>query len=628
MRLRALTATSEWLLMRAMVLVKQVPDIRAGNVGTKPDGTIDRASAAAITNPADLHAVEAALQVADEVYAISMGPARAESTLREAIALGADRGVLLNDRLFAGSDTWATANALAAAIRHLGGADVILCGTTAIDGETGHVGPQVAQRLGLEVATGCEDAHLEGGRLVVRRIVEGGYEVRSLPLPAVLTVAETGFLPRYPTLPGRRRGERADIVILTADDLALDETMVGLKASPTKVAHMEMVPLPKTRCRFVDDDFTIQDLVALLRNGARLDESAEMPGEPEEPPTATAPTHVTPRLWVVGETRDRHLIPVSTELISKSVDLASRLGTSVAAVLVGSNLDLAIEDAARFGADAVLAAEDDRLDLYLGGPEARIIADAIRQREPDIVLMGATTTGRDLAPRLAAMLDTGIAADCTDLYIDDWARRDHTYRNLLHQVRPAMAGGVLATCLCPEARPQIATVRPGVFPPVPSPRRIQVDSLPVRLTESDLSVVVVEQSLQRAEVGLADADVVVAGGAGCSASNWHLVEELASEIGGRVGASRAAVEAGLAPRSAQVGQTGATVRPRLYVACGISGALQHVVGMKGAATVVAINRDPNAPVFRFAHYGIVGEVTDVLPRLTEGFATAKHGYLP
>lgn len=606
--------------MRAIVLVKQVPDVRAGNVGTNPDGTIDRAGAAAITNPADLHAVEAALQLADEVYAITMGPARAESCLRDVIALGVEKGVLLNDRLFAGSDTWATANVLAAAIRQLGGADLVLCGTSALDGETGHVGPQVAQRLGIPQATMCEDAHIENGRLIVRRIVEGGYEVRSLPLPSVMTVAETGFLPRYPTLPGRKRGQRAELTVLGAEDLSLDASTAGLHASPTKVAHMEMVPMPKTECRFVGEDFSVEDLVRSVR-------AETIPATPNGMVEATGSADVgtrdkpgDPGIWVVCETREGSLAPVSAELISKSVELASSLGTSVAAVVIGSELESASDEAAAFGADLVLTADDDRLEHYLGLPEAQIVFEAIRDRRPDIVLMGATTAGRDLAPRLAAMLDTGIAADCTDLYIGDWSRRDQVYPDILHQVRPAMAGGVLATCICPEARPQIATVRAGVFRAVPHPRRLERESIAIELEDSDFSVEIIERSLQHAEVGLTEADVVVAGGAGCNASNWHLVEALAAAIGGRVGASRAAVEAGLAPRSRQVGQTGSTVHPRLYVACGISGALQHVVGMKASGTVVAINRDANAPIFRFAHFGIVGDVTDVLPRLTEAFA--------
>lgn len=606
--------------MRAIVLVKQVPDVRVGSVAMRPDGTIDRASAAAITNPADLHALEAALQLADEVWAVSMGPSRAESTLREAIAHGAHRGFLLTDRLFAGSDTWATANALAAAIRHLGGADLILTGITALDGETGHVGPQVAERLGLPQATGCEELSIEDGRLLARRIIEGGYALLSMPLPALATVAETGFLPRYPTFPGRQRAAKAEITVLGAADLGLDAATVGLSASPTKVSHMELVPMPKMDCRFIDDEFTYDVLVTELRSLASPAPVSDSAPEVDAEPTKGDAAIGEPKVWVVGEIQDGLLAQVTAELLSQAVSLASHLGGGVAALLIGSDLDRAAEETARFGADLVMVAEDDRLASYRGLPEARILAAAAADRHPEIILLGATTTGRDLAPRVAAMLDTGIAADCTDLYIADWQQRGIMYPSLLHQVRPAMAGGVLATCLCPEHRPQMATVRPGVFTIFDRQRALRRQQLTMQFEPGDFAVETLERSLQRTDVGLRDAEVIVAGGVGCNASNWHLIDELAAHLGGRVAATRAAVEAGLAPRSLQVGQTGTTVRPRLYVACGISGALQHVVGMRASRMILAINRDPDAAIFRFAQYGIVDDVSAALPRLISALA--------
>jgi electron transfer flavoprotein alpha subunit len=609
--------------MRAIVLVKQVPDVRVGSVGMRPDGTIDRSSAAAITNPTDLHALEAALQLADEIWALSMGPAQAETTLREAIALGADRGILLTDRLFAGSDTWATANALAAAIEHLGGADLMLGGTSALDGETGNVGPQVAERLSVPHLTGCEELEKRDDRLIARRIVEGGYETVSLPMPAVVTIAETGFSPRYPTLPGRRKAAHAEIELLSAAELSLDDTLVGLSASPTKVAHMELVPLPKTICRLVDDSFTYENLVGELLSSDSIPPPQEGPIFEEESVSTVTSRDGHPDVWVVCEVIDGHLSGVSVELLAEAVRLGVQLAVGVTAVLIGSALDEAVEKAAEFGADLILVGDDERLSHYRGIPEAKLIAEAISQRSPQIVLLGATTTGRSLAPRIAAIVGTGLAADCTDLFIANWERRGQIYPNLLHQVRPAMAGGVLATCLCPESRPQMATVRPGVFTASKNPRTVRRKDLDIRLDPADLAVEVLERRIERTDVSLADAEVVVAGGAGCGAANWHLVEELAETIGGKVAASRAAVEAGLAPRAYQVGQTGTTVSPKLYIACGISGALQHVVGMKGSSTVLAINRDPEAAIFRFAHYGIVGDVTEVLPKLSVAIAAHK-----
>ena len=420
---------------------------------------------------------------------------------------------------------------VAAAIRHLGGADLILTGLTALDGETGHVGPQVAERLGLPQATGCEELSIENGRLLARRIIEGGYELLSLPLPAIATVAETGFLPRYPTFPGRQRATKAEITVLGAADLGLDATTVGLSASPTKVSHMELVPMPKTDCRFVDDEFTYDELVTELRSLASPAPVSESAPEVDAEPTKGDAASGEPKVWVVGEIQDGLLAQVTAELLSQAVSLASHLGGGVAALLIGSDLDRAAEEAARFGADLVLMAEDDRLTSYRGLPEARIVAAAAADRHPEVILLGATTTGRDLAPRVAAMLNTGIAADCTDLYIADWQQRGITYPSLLHQVRPAMAGGVLATCLCPEHRPQIATVRPGVFPVTDHQRALRKQPLTLQFEPGDFAVEVLERSLQRTDVGLRDAEVIVAGGAGCNASNWHLIDELATHLG-------------------------------------------------------------------------------------------------
>ena len=604
--------------MRAIVLVKQVPDLRGAPIGVRPDGTIDRQAAAAVTNPADLHALEAALSLAAEVWALSMGPPNAEATLREAVSLGASRAVLLCDRLLAGSDTWATANALTGGIERLG-ADLVLCGISAIDGETGQVGPEVAARLGWPQATGCEALEVDGATLVVRRIVEGGFERLRVPLPAVVTIAETGYAPRYPTLVGRRRASAATIERLTAADLGLDASTVGLGASPTQVAHMEPAPLPERSCQFVAADGLTYDelagaLVELGTLGAVVDHAPGPEPSPGEPAVGE-PFDGEPSVWVVCEVRDGRPARVTLELLSKASELAPAFGGGVAAVVMGAQLGPVVEELVVHGVDVVFVADHEALAPYRAEPHARVLADLVSTRHPSAVLFGATTTGRDLAPRVAAGLGTGLAADCTDLRVGPWARRGIHYEALLHQIRPAMAGGVLATCVCPEARPQMATVRPGLFEPRPGPRPARIEQVPVTLRPSDLRVEVIDRETSTSEVSLANADVIIAGGAGCDASSWHLVEELAETIGGRVAASRGAVEAGLADRSVQVGQTGSTVHPRLYIACGISGALQHTVGMRGARIVVAINREPNAFIFRLAHFGIVADVREALPLL-------------
>jgi electron transfer flavoprotein alpha subunit len=322
-------------------------------------------------------------------------------------------------------------------------------------------------------------------------------------------------------------------------------------------------------------------------------------------------------VWVVCEASDGALVTVSAELLAKAREIAGTLGGRPVAVVLGHDVDDLVRETMDFGPSRVLVVDDPHLASYATLPYARALHDVMVDRRPEVVLFGATTTGRDLAPRVAAMLDTGLAADCTDLYIADWTWRGVVHQDLLHQVRPAMSGGVLATCVCPETRPQMATVRPGVFAAIEHPAAAPVESVALRLQPEDLAVRLIDVSVETAATSIADASVIVAGGAGCSAPSWHLVEELAEALGGDVAASRGAVEAGLAPRRLQVGQTGATVRPDIYVACGISGAFQHVVGMKAARTVVAINRDVDAPIFQFAHFGIVGDVAEVLPRLTD-----------
>lgn len=610
--------------MRAIVLIKQVPDLRAAPVGIGPDGTIARESAPGITNPTDLHALEAALRVAEEVVVLTMGPPAAEEVLRDAIARGATSAYLLCDHALAGSDTWATSNALAAGVSHLGGADLVVCGLSALDGETGQVGPELAERLGLPQATGCEDLERVDDRLRARRIVEGGYERLSLPIPALVTVAETGFTPRYPTLPGRRRAARAEIGRLDVATIGLERDRVGLHASPTKVARMAPAPVGGRDCRMIDDD-SYDELAAALRAVSGRS------GPPVVAPSTTEPQHETvpgvtdAAVWVVCEINDGALATVSTELLSKAAELAPALGGGVAAVCVGADPGSASDEAASYGADVVYTATHSELTPYRTLPHARVLHDLLRGARPAAVLFGATTTGRDLAPRVAAMLDTGLAADCTDLEVAPWERLGVHYDALLHQIRPAMAGGVLATCVTPEARPQMATVRPGVFAPTLRPRQARRVDVAVTLTPRDLEVVVLDREVRTADLGLAEADVIVAGGAGCDATTWHLIEELADAIGGRVAASRGAVEAGLAPRGLQVGQTGATVRPHVYIACGVSGALQHVVGMRAAGTVVAINRDPDAFIFAIADYGIVADVVQALPRLTAALRRAASG---
>jgi electron transfer flavoprotein alpha subunit len=273
------------------------------------------------------------------------------------------------------------------------------------------------------------------------------------------------------------------------------------------------------------------------------------------------------------------------------------------------------QEAISFGADRVFLADDPTLAVYRTAPYARLLVDLVREYKPEIFLLGASSRGRDLAGSVASVLYTGLTADCTSLDIDQES-------GLLMQTRPAFGGNIMATIICPDHRPQMATVRHRVFEmPHADPRRQgQVIAIDAAMGADEITTRVLDSILEKDEVNLADARVIVAGGRGIGGpEGFKLLHELADVMGGAVGSSRSAVDAGWISYAHQIGQTGRTVRPDLYIACGISGQIQHLAGMKTSRVIVAINTNRDAPIFSVAHYGIVGDVSQVIPALTEQF---------
>lgn len=327
-------------------------------------------------------------------------------------------------------------------------------------------------------------------------------------------------------------------------------------------------------------------------------------------------------VWVFAEVDDGAIASVSLELLGKGRELANELGVRLGAVLLGSGTKRLADKLFVHGADVVFSGDDQRLNNYTTLPFARVITDLIRERKPEIVLYGATPTGRDLAPRVASGLKTGLTADCTDLQIGSYESGGRVYQKKLLQIRPAWGGNIIATIVSPDVLPEMATVREGVMH-VPEPvegRTGELIDIPVALDGECAPVRVLERHQQPRRVDLRSSDIIVAGGYGMgSKDNFEMLHQFAAMLGGAVGASRAAVDAGFIHHDHQVGQTGTTVRPKLYVACGISGAVQHRAGMEESAKIIAINRDPDAPIFGVAHYGIVGDVREVLPRLMKAF---------
>jgi electron transfer flavoprotein alpha subunit len=323
-------------------------------------------------------------------------------------------------------------------------------------------------------------------------------------------------------------------------------------------------------------------------------------------------------VWVFAEVDDGKVADVSLELLGKGRDLAATLGVKLGAVLLGHGKQALARTLVAHGADVVYSGDHPALGVYTTLPFARVLTALVVERKPEIVLYGASPVGRDLAPRVASSLRAGLTADCTDLQIGTYESSGRLYQQKLLQIRPAWGGNIIATIVSPDVLPEMATVREGVMHiPEPDPgRQGVVVEVPVVLGSEAEAVRVLERHTEPRRVDLKAAGIIVAGGYGLgSKEGFALVHELASVLGGAVGASRAAVDAGFVHHDHQVGQTGTTVRPRLYVACGISGAVQHRAGMEESSKILAINSDPSAPIFGVAHYGIVGDVQQVVPRM-------------
>lgn len=329
-------------------------------------------------------------------------------------------------------------------------------------------------------------------------------------------------------------------------------------------------------------------------------------------------------VWVFIEQEGGVIADVSLELVCKARELANRLGTQVGALLLGDKLEKCVDQLYSYGADIVYLAEDPRLEPFTVQPYAKVIMDLILEHKPNILLFGATFKGRELGPRVASEKLAGLTADCTELEIDDFEDKVNkkSYTDKLMQIRPAFGGNIIATIVNSWDDPQMATVREGVMKlnePDTSLKGKLVKVKPA-LTADECIIKVIERVREEKDVNLKAARIIVAGGYGVgSKDNFKQLYDLAEALGGEVGASRAAVDAGWIDHDHQVGQTGVTVRPVLYIACGISGSIQHRAGMDDSKKIIAINTDPDAPILSVAHYSIIGDLNDVIPKMIQAF---------
>jgi electron transfer flavoprotein alpha subunit len=550
--------------MRILVCVKGVP--RGESISFDADQrTLARPKGSQTFNPADCVALEQAFRLKERygggVTVISLGPPAMENLLRELCALPMDQAILLTDHAYAGSDTLATATILASAVRYLGDFDLILLGRRAIDGETGHVGPELAALLGISscVTNVTGDLLLEDKHIHCTRLLEDSAQTLRAPLPCLATVCGGGVALRPSSLAGIRNAK--PVRILTNADLRISTQEVGLRGSPTVVAKTRPTREGQRTARVIHD----------AAEGARAMLDALQPATRALAP-ARGIAHDSAAdvsLWVVSLEDDAP----GREAASPLMGAVSGMGVRLMLVRIHGDDDVAC---------------------------ARTLANLARDKKPDVILLPATIRGRSVAPYCAALLRTGLTADCTDLVWEEGGR--------LLQIRPAFGGSFISE-IRTRTSPQMATVRPGVFPPHSS---VAADEFFVNSDRVDGGVSILASSPLKG-AGLNEAEIIMAGGKGMGGKDgFERLERFAVRVGASVGASRSAVDAGYAAYDRQVGQTGVTVSPAVYVAWAISGAAQHVAGIRRAGVVVAVNTDPRAPMFFYSDIAIVASWEDVL----------------
>ncbi len=622
--------------MHCIVLVKQVPDVSniPEDAWDREKGTLRRAMLESVLNPLDLHALSFARRItapdpsAKTVY-LTMGPPQASDVLVDCLSRAPGEAVLLTDRAMGGADTVATAYSLAMAIRRierelLGGSRdyLIVTGMQSVDGDTAQVPPQIAEDLGIE-----QIAYAQGVRtdpeLTFRRIgAQGTEDIVPRRFPALVTVTScTDTL--YRGFHAARAARELTIHTWSAADVDASPDRIGIKGSRTQVYRIFSPAEDRAKtCEMVADPAElmrkVQAKYRLAGGGPAAHEEGAYVLDGREP------THHG-EFWVLAEREGGCLKSVSLELLGKTRELAAFLGERVGVVLPGVDAgDLPAELIAH-GADVVYALEHPMLAEFSPIPWKKAIADLVRARKPQVMLFGATPMGRELAPRVAYACDSGLTADCTKLEIGDHAKGGQELVGILKQTRPALGGNIMATIMTKDSPTQMATVRPGVFKvPVSDSSHVgEVVKVVPELEAHDMGVEITPVESFVSKVNIRDAKIIVAGGHGIrsKAEFEHFLQPLADQLErvlgdeAKVAASRHAVEDGYTTHDYQVGQTGQTVAPKLYVAVGISGAVQHVSGMQMSDTVVAINKDPRARIFNYADFGVVGDLETVLPEL-------------
>lgn len=607
--------------MRIIVCIKQVPfiDQLKFDHATK---RVVREGVQSEINPFDKRAITQAIelckQFGGECTVITMGPPQARDALVEALAMGADRAVHLLGKEFAGSDTLATARALALACKKIG-YDLIFCGKFSTDAETAQVPPMLAEMLDLPQVTGATKIEFFAKKARVTRELDDGFETIESSMPVLLSAAERLIKPGRATPEDLEKAKTKPIEVWDATRLSKKVKEFGLSGSPTWVESIDSFESHR-RCIIrnanANLDTVVQQVASDLISEGLFSKWKSHSHEPIHLRPVATKGRAANSIWVVAELIEGKIRPVTFELLGRANQLTEKINGQVAGILIGHKVREHVKTLGAYGADRVYIADAASLKTYSTEAYTAILASAIRRRKPYAVLLPSTANGRDLAPRVAARLKIGLTGDCIELEIDEKKR--------LVQLKPAFGGNIVAPILT-KTRPAMATIRPGMLQAAepdlsrePQRERLIVPrvSRRARLVSAEINT--------SAGVEVDNAEVVISIGMGVGGpENLSVVQELAAVVNAPIMATRRVVDAGWLPRQTQVGLTGRSIAPHLYIAIGISGKFNHMVGTRRAGVTLAINNNPDADIFKQCDYGIIGDWAQVIPALTRSLKASR-----
>ena len=603
--------------MKIVVCVKYVPVVARIQFDYE-NKTIIREGVPSEVNPFDMlglvRAVELKSAPDDQVVALCMGPPQAREGLLECLALGADRAILLTDRALAGSDTLATARALSLALKNEA-PDLIICGRNSADSETGQVGPETAELMGIPHVGQVSklDLNADSNTIVTERLTDEGYQVIKCPLPALVCVTEGVAEETFPDREQLAEAETKPLEEVTCAQLSPDSSQFGAEGSPTWVEEIRLVEPNRSGVIIEEDDPQVaaEQAASLLKERlVSLDSKAG--GSPVDQAAARFPDSRDKSIWVVAESWPAGLAHVTLELLGKARELTSFTRSEVAAILIGPAQPDLTGQLAAYGADRVLVLDNTGMGPVWGRQVVQSLAAAVHQAQPYAVLFASTPDGRDLASRVAARLALGLTGDAIDLEIDEEGR--------LVQLKPALGGNVVAPILS-KTLPNMVTLRPGLLTPIAPDVSSQAPVEAIAAASFDgPDVTVLEEHVQE-DIGaleLTQAQVVLGVGMGIGGpENLPQIQKLAHSINASLAATRNVTHEGWLPVQIQVGISGRSITPKVYLAVGIRGAFNHTVGIQKAGVILAINQNRRHAIFKSADFGIVGDWNEFLPPLIE-----------